>query len=203
MLGDKFLEEKNQNIRQNNFDEFREITEQNLLDSSKNYKVRKISSNTYLLQQTVSYTDARTFNVILKIKNTKVDKFYVLNDYIIKQFQEHDGYLYLFADDMLNLNSFWKSKNGISIVKLDSDLNEVWNYQANNSVLPMQIDIHRTNQNHLEAWVQFINGCGLCFNNVLIYLDESGKCIKAIYKGKDHAYFDLTQSFIDSTFIIN
>jgi len=86
---------------------------------------------------------------------------------------------------------------------LDSELSEVWKYQANNSVLPMQIDFHVSNQNHLQAWVQFINGCGLCYNNVLIYLDDSGKCIKAIYQGNDHAYFDLTQSFIDSTFILN
>ena len=127
ILGDKILDESN-NIRLNNFESFKNLTEDDLLVESKLYEVIPLGIGFYEIKQVKIYTKARLFSAILKVEDGIVVNYFVLNDFNIKDVKIVDSSLYVIADDYENKNAVWSYKGLVKMIKLSLGFNQSWVY---------------------------------------------------------------------------
>lgn len=81
ILGDKLLNEETKEIRNNNFEDFRLLTKDNLRNGSVLYEISEIKPGFYSLNQKKMYLNARLFSAILKIDSQKVVNYKILDDF--------------------------------------------------------------------------------------------------------------------------
>lgn len=175
ILGDKVINDEPREIRLNNFQDFYEITREDLGLTSKLYSITEIGSDCYLINQKKKYSEARNFTVLVKVNDKKISKYQVVNDFQTIDFiNDNSGFSILLGNFGL-YNEYWKPNNQIKVINFDFDLTEIWSYTSTSDDFPIEgLEI-----DHHAVKVNVITGCHICTNTFELKLNQSGKCISA------------------------
>jgi hypothetical protein len=172
IYGDKKIENET-TIRENNFDNLIGLDKNLLLSNSSNYNVQKLDSNHFVIRQKNNYSDARTFNILLKTDSVKIVDFTVFNDFSISDIKLEDTNWIILLSDFDQNNKFWVSEQQIKIVKLDENLNEVWSY-LNNQKIAFNGNSIVIKDDGYEFNIEIMTGCHICVINASILLSKEG-----------------------------
>lgn len=193
ILGDKLLDFDSLLIRENNFQSFYGVTKENLNSASKLYELEIKGDKLYILNQVKAYTEARLFSAVLALENDAVSNYLIFEDYKIKDAFWDGTYLYVLLGNFENYNTYWKSENKITLLKLSQELDILWTYTAKDdlfNIVPVRVE---SKSNILSVKVNLSVGCHICYNIYEINLNEKGAFIsvKELYKhNSDHELKD-------------
>jgi hypothetical protein len=176
ILGDKVINIETNEIRENNFESFKNISVSDLKKDSKLYDITLIKENNYLLRQKKSYSTARLFNVLLKTKNDKIIDYFVLNDFRISDIIIDGNSFLILSDDFENENIYWSCELQMKIIKLDLNYNHIWDYKASYKN-PLETVKIKSSKNFDTYTINVITGCHICYSIVELKLSKSGDFI--------------------------
>ena len=201
ILGDKMIDEKTKAIRSNNFENLLALTRFDLEKHSELYSLKNLADDFTLLTQKKTYSEARNFDIILKLEKESVSKYFVLNDSRIEGEYQDSSTLYILTGDIENHNVYWKTENKICLLKFDDQLNQFSKYTAKSNLYPLEAVSLRNENNQLIATVEVITGCHICTNTFELKFNETGNCTSAVEIAKTNSNVELDSAFISSTFI--
>lgn len=181
ILGDKIKDVDQKLIRPNNFNQLKGLSVKDLKLESSLYSVTPINKNYYLLKQKKQYSEARHFNIILKTQKGTVVDFYVSNDFSIKDCKITGTTISILCDDWDNKNIYWKGKQQVKVLQLDTDFQEIWNYEVDSNS-PLQADKIISNSRAIVVKIHVITGCHICYSIVELELNNNGiaKSVKEV-----------------------
>ncbi len=175
ILGDKAVD--NKITRQDNFKCLTDLDKKWLFQKSEHYLIQQIDTNLFLLKQKKNYIDARNFSALIQTKSSKMYLYKVFNDFIITDVKKDTENWIVLLSDFDNRNDFWKSKQQISVLKLDNQLNEIWKYNAESINYPLVGRKLTVNKKAYSILVDVITGCHICLVYAYIEMSKEGKVI--------------------------
>lgn len=202
ILGDKLVNEKSGEIRQNNFIDFLSISSEDLLRHSDLYEVTPVGAAFYLIHQKKMYTKARTFSAILKVDGENIVKYHVMDDFNIVDYMSHSKGLSILYGNFGNYNEYWKTSNDIQLVRFDNNLNQQWRYAPKSDIFPLKA-IEITNQyDYTSATIDLVTGCHVCTNTFVVKIDGLGNCFSAVEIFKTNSSAKIDKQSITKIFVV-
>ena len=202
IFGDKLITENQDEIRQNNFLYFLKITKENLVDNSALYNVTPIGPDFYIVNQKQTYSKARSFSALLKIKEEIVSKYEIVNDFqIIDQLNDLKGLFILFGN-FGNYSKYWKTNNEIQLIRFDNSLNQLWVYAPLSTQFPLEAIEIKSKNDYTIVTVNVITGCHICTNTFELKIDSLGNCFSAIEIHKTNSTVSLDKQTVTEIFKI-
>lgn len=197
ILGEKILNAETGEIRKDNFKSLLNIKKQELQINSSIYNLKQIDANYFILSQKKNYAEARNFNILIKTDDTIVKSYYVINDFHISDIKKDSANWILLLSDFNQTNTYWKSEQQIKIIKLDADLNHVWNFSKNSSN-PLSGQSLKVNTHNYSINVEVITGCHICYSLAQILLSKDGAflSVKSIDSQNSEALSDADLNLI-------
>jgi hypothetical protein len=203
IVGEKLVDESSGAIRKDNFSDFLDISKQNLIQKTKLFDVSKISSHFYSINQSKTYKTARSFSVILKIKNDSICKYYVKNDFQIIDHIKHSKGLTSLFGNFGNYSRHWKTNNEIELIRFDNNLNQLWVYAPSSNKFPLEAIEVEDRGDFVRAEIDVVTGCHECTNTFELRIDSLGNCFSAVEIDKTNSSITLSTNTIDEIFKIH
>lgn len=175
ILGDKVLNAETGEIRTNNFVNLIGITTKQLELESELYGIEKIDQNHFIIKQKKRYSEARQFDILLKTNENEVTDFIAFNDFLVSDLKRDSLSWILLLSDFHQTNNYWKSKQQIRALKLDSDFNEVWNYTRSSNNFPLNGKTVSIGRDNYSLVIEVITGCHICLVVTEVLLSKSGE----------------------------
>ena len=124
----------------------------------------------------------------------------MFNDFqIIHQASDADG-LFILLGNFGNYNRFWKTSNEIQLIRLDNNLNELWSYQPNANLFPLEAKEITIENDTINVTVNVITGCHVCFNKFELKIDHQGNCLTAVETGRQNSLTTIKKENIKKLF---
>jgi len=196
--GDKILPDGT--IRTNNFSAFFDLTSENLKLFSQLYDVEEIDDSHYILRQKIRYTDARNFDIFLKVESDSVANYYVFNDFLISDIvQTSNQDWIILLSDIYQTNLYWKAVNAIKLVKLSADFKELFCYEkkAEHPLRGRSVTVHGEN---LAIQIEVIQSSHVVYNVVELLFTQEGKFISVRQIGTENSADPLSQETLNKMF---
>lgn len=200
ILGDKVIDPDSGETRPNNFEDLIGFREQDIASGSVLYDALKINDSLYILDQTKTYTEARAFSLVLKVRDSLVTDYFVLHDQRVVTWHITKEKMTFLCDDSRNHNLHWKSTNNLLLVHLDASFNELWCYTPKPSVHPIRARGLRMDQD-LEVQAEVVTGCSICFSIVELKIDPSGSCSQVHEVRLHNSSHPVEQEMLNSIFL--
>jgi hypothetical protein len=198
ILGEKILNAETGEKRKDNFESLLNMKKQVFQIESSLYNIKQIDANHFILSQKKDYAEARNFNILIKTDDSIVKSYYVTNDFHISDIKQDSGNWILLLSDFYQTNTYWKSKQQIKIIKLDSDFNQVWIFSKNSST-PLSGQSLKVNTDNYTFDIEVITGCHICFSLARLVLTKDGKFIDVKSIGNQNSQ-ELSDAELNSIF---
>jgi hypothetical protein len=179
VLGDKILRESNNIIRPNNFQSLINLPIIYLYLESELYNIKRIDSNLFLLMQKKLYTEARNFNILLAVDGEKIIRYYVVNDFEALDVEKRANEIFLLCSNLNNKNEYWRLHNEVKVLKINLDLNVIWEYRVKQQKYPLDASNFIVTGPKTKFVTHVITGCTICYSCVSVEVDENGKYLSA------------------------
>ncbi len=140
------------------------------------YEIEKLDDTRYILRQKKAYTNARTFNLILKTAKGKIKSYYALNDFQTIDAELEPEHSLILVSDFGIYSEHWKSEQQIKIIKLDANFNEIWTYILNVDT-PLNGRSLSIKNDKYHATIDVITGCHICSVQVELELSRNGELL--------------------------
>lgn len=199
IIGDKIIGEDS--IRPNNFQTLIGLSKSDLLMGSKNYIVRKIDDDLFLIGQNKKYSYARHFNLLVETHNDTVKDYIVFNDFSIIDVKKDSSNLIILLSDWENSNKYWKSQQQIQIKQFDSGFRENWSINYTNNTYPLHAEGFDIQDSVYVFDVQIMTICHACYSQVKLYLSKTGDFITVNQVGNINSH-PLNQTTLSELFNI-
>jgi outer membrane protein assembly factor BamB len=186
ILGDKVLSLDPNEFRYDNFNSLVDLDEDYLNWDSDLYEIEKLNDTLFIMRQKKTYTDARTFGIILKPSNGKIESYYVLNDFEIIDVEIEPNHCLILASDFFIYSEHWKSEQQVKIIKLDDDFNEIWTFNLN-VYKPLNGRSLSINNDKFYATIDVITGCHMCSVQVEFEFSRDGELLSYKQTGKENS----------------
>jgi hypothetical protein len=186
ILGEKVLNTETGEKRVDNFKSLLNIKKQELQFESSLYSIKKINSNHFILSQKKNYSEARNFNILIKTDDSIVKSYFVINDFQISDIKQDSTNWILLLSDFYQTNTYWKSRQQIKIIKLDSNFKQLWDFSKNSST-PLSGQSLKVNTDNYSFNVEVIIGCHICYTLAQILLSKDGEFLSVKSIGKQNA----------------
>jgi len=202
ILGDKVLDPASGEIRPNNFEDLIGFREQDIASGSVLYNALKVNDSLYILDQTKTYTEARAFSLVLKVKDGLVTDYFGLNDQRVVGWNITTENMTFLSDDSQNHNLHWKPANNLLLIHLDPGFNELWRYTPRPSAFPIRASGLRMKEG-LEVQAEVVTGCSICYSVVELKIDATGTCFLVRDVQRHNSSYLLDQEVLNRIFLSN
>ena len=195
----KILNFKTNEIRKDNFDRLIGIKKKQLVLESKLYNIEEAKPNYYIMKQKRSYSEARFFNILLKTNENEIIDFIVFNDFSISDLKFDSTSLIVLLSNLNQTNEYWKSKQQIQIIKLDSNFNKIWNFIRESNYPPLNGQDITIGKNEYSFKIEVITGCHICYVISKLALTKNGQ-FKSIRSIEKHNSEDISEKILFDIF---
>lgn len=186
ILGEKILDRTTRKKRNDNFYSLLKIRTKDLQYYSTLYNVKRLDANHFVLTQKKDYAEARNFNILLRANDSMVTNYFVFNDFSISDIKQDEKNWIVLLSDFYQSNEYWQSEQQIKIIKLDSNLREIWQYNKNASI-PLSGKKIRVAQDNYEFEIEVITGCHICYSLAELTLSKDGRFLALKSIGSENA----------------
>lgn len=202
IVGDKVLDPITGDIRPNNFKDLIGLPERDVAMATKLYESSKLNDSLYVLTQAKSYTEARAFSLLLKVRDSLVTDYFVLNDHRLSYTSIHidENGLLLLCDDSWNNNLHWKRQDNILVISLDAHFGERWRYAPKPGTYAIMAHSLRKDRD-IVVQAKVITGCTICYNVVELILEENGSCTQVKEVGFHNSSRSVAQEVLNEVFL--